>query len=259
MLDRHKRSTGHCYCCPCDRPFESSEDLNRHKKTSAHVNQFRCCECDRDFVNGTALEQHLRDRKHTFIRKRKERYICENCNRTFLSNAALKQHEGSLAHHSISNLKCGDAQCDKHFRCPSSLLHHLQSGACISGMNRNQLNSLIYAYDADKIISDQHLVKHINVRCRDCPKTFMLMHSLEQHQNSAVHACLMFHCPTSLLDGKHVSGSLDTFKTLSGLSQHLEAKVCVGGTAMLREAAAYLEGRFQQVGWKTKILIGDST
>jgi hypothetical protein len=85
------------------------------------------------------------------------------------------------------------------------------------------------------------------------------MKSLEQHQRSAAHTSSMFHCPIALLDGKHASGPARAFTTLSGLAQHLEPKAYVGGAAMLRGAAAYLENRFQQIGWKTKILAGDST
>lgn len=43
-------------------------------------------------------------------------------------------------------------------------------------------------------------------------------------------------------------GFIQTFKTLSGLAQHLVAKSCVGGASTLREVAAYLEDRLQQIG-----------
>lgn len=170
-----------------------------------------------------------------------------------------------------------------------------------------ELNSLVYTYDTDSIISDQRLISALdqayaensdsisdtetiytpnstssdaslssvmcldlinlepeqvvpgNVRCRDCTKTFASKTSLEQHQHSAAHASAMFHCPVVLLDMKHASNSTRSFTTLSGLAQHLEAKACVGGAAMLHKAAAYLENRFQQIGWQTKILARDST
>ncbi|KAJ5982426.1 zinc finger protein [Penicillium sp. IBT 35674x] len=67
----------------------------------------------------------------------------------------------------------------------------------------------------------------------------------------------VFHCPISLLLGNRDAGPTQYFTPLSGLSQHVEAKACVGGIAMLRDAASYLESRFQQAGWTTKVLIDD--
>jgi uncharacterized C2H2 Zn-finger protein len=158
-LNRHRRSAGHCFCRPCNRFFKLSEELHHHQKTPGHVEQFRCCECNRDFANEAALEQHLRDKKkHNFARPRKESHICEKCNKSFLNDSALKQHKRSLAHNAISDLKCIDPQCKKHFKCPSSLLHHLESGTCFSEMDRDQLNKLVCAYDTDRVISDQSFV-----------------------------------------------------------------------------------------------------
>jgi hypothetical protein len=68
-----------------------------------------------------------------------------------------------------------------------------------------------------------------NVYCRDCTKTFASMKSLKQHQHSAAYASSMFHFPIALLDGKHTSGPTRSFTTLSGLTQYLKAKACVGG------------------------------
>jgi hypothetical protein len=96
------------------------------------------------------------------------------------------------------------------------------------------------------------------VRCCECSKTFKSTGSLDQHRNSAVHAKPVYHCPTNLPGGTHASGFIQTFKTLSGLAQHLEAKACVGGASTLREVAAYIEGRLQQIGWKARILLQDS-
>ena len=310
FLNKHRSSTTHCFCRSCNEHFDLPVDLIRHQKTASHVDQFRCCDCERDFASGVALEQHLRDKKHTIRPKQKETFICDECNRNFLNKGALQQHRRSLVHHPISNLKCFDTRCQKHFKCPSSLLHHLESGACASGLDREKLNNLICAYDTDCIISGQRLINafdHVygessdgssdtetiytpnstssdaslsvslltrlnlidleleekaapgNIRCRDCTKTFASTTSLEQHRNSAAHARSMFHCPIVLLDGKHASGPTRSFTTLGGLAQHLEAKACVGGAAMLDKAAAYLEDRFQQIGWQTKILARHST
>jgi hypothetical protein len=152
-LRLHQKSSMHCYCRPCDSYFESTDALRQHESSSAHVGQFHCCDCDRDFVNSSALEQHLQNKIHTPIQKRKEAYLCEQCDRSFSKQSALEQHRGSLVHRPLSDLKCIDAKCRKQFKSPSSLLHHLESGTCRSGMNRDKLNGIIYAYDTDQIIS----------------------------------------------------------------------------------------------------------
>jgi hypothetical protein len=92
----------------------------------------------------------------TITHRRKEECICEKCNRKSPNKSALKQHQNSLAHHPIRNLRCVDAQCDKRFECSSSLLYHLESGACPSGIDRDQLNTLICAYNTDQMISSQN-------------------------------------------------------------------------------------------------------
>ena len=307
-LNRHRRSADHCFCRPCNQFFETSDELHRHQKTPGHVEQYRCCECNRDFVNETALEEHLRETKqHKITRPGKGSHICIRCNKGFRTDSDLKQHENSLAHNPVSSLKCIDTQCKKHFRCPSSLLHHLESGMCVSKMDRSHLNKLVCEFDSDRVISDQNMLaasddfggdvsdscsdydiiytpdstssavsisssqpvlsseglsedvfrSSAKVRCWECSKTFMSIDSLQQHRNSAAHALPIFHCPTRLSGGKHPFGFVQTFKTLSGLAQHLEAKSCVGGASTLRQIAAYVEDRLREIGWKGKLLIED--
>ncbi|KAJ5522910.1 zinc finger protein [Penicillium frequentans] len=276
---------------------------------AGQMSHFRCCECHREFANGNALEQHRRDKTHRPIRDKRIAQACCQCNRRFLTQAALEQHERSLAHHPISNLKCIDALCQQKFKSPSSMLHHLESGACRSGMNREDINSIVSTYDTERIISSQPAVDAfgddhreicdsgfdstaihtpnsitlstealqssreipsmqvasqlespvatLSSSCRECSKVFKSVQSLDKHQSSAAHAMRVFQCPISLLHGNHGSASTRSFTTLSGLAQHVEAKACVGGIAMLRDAASYLESRFQQVGWTIKLLIDD--
>ncbi|KAJ5982446.1 zinc finger protein [Penicillium sp. IBT 35674x] len=287
---------------------ESSATVHRPKKTTGQVSHCRCRECDREFANGNALEQHRRDKTHGPMRDEKRAQACCHCNRSFPTQTALEQHERSLAHHPISDLKCIDALCQQKFKSPSSMLHHLESGACPSGMNREEINLMVFTYDTERIISSQHAadafgdghkeisdsgsdstaihtpnsstssteallssreisssqvasqlestIATMSRRCRECSKVFECVQSLNKHQRSAAHAMRVFQCPVSLLRGNRGSG-LRSFTTLSGLAQHVEAKACVGGIAMLSDAASYLESRFQQVGWTIKLLTDD--
>ncbi|KAH7063256.1 putative zinc finger protein [Macrophomina phaseolina] len=139
-LAHHQRSTGHFYCRECNRLF------------------FHCCDCDRDFVNEQALRQHLTDKTHKITRCQVSGYACEKCDRDFGDERALEQHQKSLAHQPLSNLKCvaggsGQRECQKRFTSPSALLHHLESGACRSGMTRRMLNAVVQTNDVDRIIS----------------------------------------------------------------------------------------------------------
>ncbi|KAL4867879.1 hypothetical protein BDV12DRAFT_186299 [Aspergillus spectabilis] len=92
---------------------------------------------------------------HTSIQKNRKGFFCGQCYRGFSSQAALEQHQKSLVHRPLSNLECIDSRCQKGFKSPSALLHHLESGTCLSGMDRGKLNGIIYVHDNDHMITDQ--------------------------------------------------------------------------------------------------------
>lgn len=46
-----------------------------------------------------------------------------------------------------------------------------------------------------------------------------------------------------------------SFKTLSGLAQHLESGAYKDGLTMLRVTARYVEDRLKEMGWKGSLLI----
>lgn len=154
-LKRHQKMTGHCYCRSCNLYFTSIDLFRQHATSPDHVGQFHCCDCDRDFVDESALKQHLQSKIHKPPPKHPKGFPCDKCERVFSKKASLEQHKKSLAHRPLSDLKCIDPKCRKHFRCPSSLLHHLESGTCISGMDRDQLNAIVVAHDTKQIIHTQ--------------------------------------------------------------------------------------------------------
>jgi len=157
-LGQHQRGTGHCYCRDCNRTFVHNDALRQHLRSSLHASQFHCCDCDRDFINQTALEQHLANKIHRPVRHQTYDRVCMECDREFETERALEQHQASLVHRPLSNIKCvggngGRKGCQRSFSSPSALLHHLESGACRSGMTRQKLNAAIQQYDTNRIIS----------------------------------------------------------------------------------------------------------
>lgn len=185
-LARHQRKLGHCYCGDCNRVFGTPAALKSHLETSEHSTEFRCCDCDRSFVSSNALEQHLRCKthkrkanahicqqcrqqyksagalaQHAGEHRRQTKAACQKCSRKFKSTDALEQHMNSVVHHPLGDIRCiFGASCGKTFSSPSALLHHLESGACSSGMSRAALNEIIVAHDEDRVITRPEGILH---------------------------------------------------------------------------------------------------
>ncbi|MCJ1381157.1 hypothetical protein MMC17_004266 [Xylographa soralifera] len=158
-LRLHQEDTGHAHCRDCDRTFGSTEALDQHLKSSIHASHFHCCDCDRDFGGNDALNQHLTDKVHKPKKDAQpapasdSSLSCQQCDKTFTDEIALRQHLSSVVHHPLSNICCpGDKSCKKRFTSPSAAVHHLESGACRSGITRKSLNALIQSNDVDQLI-----------------------------------------------------------------------------------------------------------
>ncbi|KAI4232182.1 MAG: hypothetical protein L6R40_007497 [Gallowayella cf. fulva] len=159
-LSNHQRGKGHCYCEECDSVFGTEQTLSQHLRSTVHVSQFRCLECEQDFASEQALVQHLHDKKihrptgPSAASTKDSTYGCDKCHREFEDRTALKQHQESVVHRPLSQLKCiASSKCKGRFTSPSALLHHLESGACRSGLNRAALNQLIQSHDAGNVIT----------------------------------------------------------------------------------------------------------
>lgn len=178
-LVSHQRKLSHCYCGDCNRAFDTPTALKSHLETSEHSTEFRCCDCDRSFVNTHALDQHLRYKthkrktnahkcrhcrqqyktagalaEHVREHQRPTKARCQKCSQEFKNTDALEQHMNSIVHHPLGDIRCiFGASCGKTFSSPSALLHHLESGACSSGMSRAALNEIVVAHDEDRVIT----------------------------------------------------------------------------------------------------------
>jgi hypothetical protein len=230
-LRKHQRASGHCYCRSCNLYFTSTNLLRQHTKSPDHVGQFHCCECDRDFVNESALDQHLQNKIHQPTRTPPKGFPCDKCERVFSKQDSLEQHKKSLAHRPLSDLECIDPKCRKHFRCPSSLLHHLESGTCISGMDRDQLNAIIIAHDTNQIIHIQDHPLEITTSDDSCLSDTST--SSEVIYTPGASTCslpLTDHesLPADVLGpdkGNRCDACSRTFKTLRALKDHQKSPV----------------------------------
>lgn len=91
--------------------------------------------------------------------------------------------------------------------------------------------------------------------CHICSQTFRKKHDLVQHINSITHSPKIFHCPTDLPGLPGPPKPTVTFKTLSGLAQHVEAGSCKGGKATLGFIVGIFEKQIQaKFGTNVKLL-----
>ncbi|TVY22370.1 hypothetical protein LHYA1_G008714 [Lachnellula hyalina] len=169
-LEAHQRESLHAYCYNCNVLSSTRQihalHMQSHSPTPSimpsSATQFRCCDCERDFKNEGALVDHLRDselhrlgkRGNNSKKKKKQQTKCKKCKRSFKNQDALGKHLKSVRHKPLSDIKCvADEECKKQFNCPSAQLHHLESGRCISGMTKTELNAAIAANDTERIIT----------------------------------------------------------------------------------------------------------
>ncbi|MCJ1316267.1 hypothetical protein MMC15_001588 [Xylographa vitiligo] len=173
---QHRNALHSFRCGVCQKNFALATALEQHQDDTRHApapggdyafdqhaSQFHCCDCDRDFASITALNQHVADKVHK-PKKDPQSALqsdsscsCPKCKRTFTNETALRQHLASVIHHPLSNISCpGDKSCTKRFTSPSAAVHHLESGACRSGITRKSLNALISSNDVDQIIHNKN-------------------------------------------------------------------------------------------------------
>ncbi|KAL7808061.1 hypothetical protein V8C44DRAFT_162503 [Trichoderma aethiopicum] len=154
------KNIGNWRCNDCGEMFDSRAALKAHVRVAEHAAEFRCCDCNKDFKDYIALKCHLRDKVHVRppVKPQTQQARCGDCDRTFRTKAALRQHLASVIHCPISNLPClagklCGAKCSTHFRSPSAMVAHMESGSCSSGMDRERLNRLILLQDRDNLIT----------------------------------------------------------------------------------------------------------
>jgi hypothetical protein len=141
------------------KPFATTDLLEKHLYNSApHVSEIRCLECSHTFPTVASLERHGNSCKprSVTIQKNENEHYCSPCEKTFYNADALEKHRNSLIHKPLStNLTCLGG-CGKSFSAPSSMVMHLESGACTgdvgSKVDKKVLDKSVFETDVDGVI-----------------------------------------------------------------------------------------------------------
>ena len=135
-------------CGECLKIFSSKQARRDHQRATNHPSEFSCCDCSKKFSTRIALTYHTHH--HQDLTPKKVTPYCSSCDKPFGDANALRKHMASLKHNPLNTLGC---RCKKKFYSPSSLLLHLESGCCGSGMNRQLVNQAVLANDLNNVIS----------------------------------------------------------------------------------------------------------
>ena len=89
--------------------------------------------------------------------------------------------------------------------------------------------------------------------CPICSKRFNNPGGLAAHIASPVHAVPKYHCPKGFLEGMGMKmdrhGVERTFKTLSGLAQHIHVRACTADKDAWAKMLQFLEGKLSGLGY----------
>ncbi|KAH9168393.1 hypothetical protein EDB89DRAFT_1992280 [Lactarius sanguifluus] len=262
---RQHMNDRHWYCTVHDLVFKSVAGLrSHHKENSDH---HYCFECEGDFQDEDKLWDHLvEDHKacgdchevfNSYSELQRHEYevhmYCAKCDRGFQSESNLRHHLNSKLHRP-STVLCPSPKCNRSFVSPAALTHHFESGACRSGMTREQLNRLVVRADGNNYITNPARLiggptgeyeppmttsawatelswNGMKYECFLCHSTFKSLGRLDQHLQSPTHDQKIYKCPKP---DCHVE-----FVALSALCQHVEGGSC--GVRVFRQVQNAME------------------
>ncbi|KAI0249122.1 hypothetical protein BJV78DRAFT_1276310 [Lactifluus subvellereus] len=264
-LEQHKEDSGfHWPCDDCDIDFVNFNAREQHYINSR--NHHFCVECGLDFYNEDILWEHLETEHHACQQcctifdtyeelqehDREVHVYCTECRRSFQNQNNLRQHLSSKLHQPNTVL-CPGRGCNRSFTSPARLVLHFESGACRSGMTRDELNRLVVRADRNNVITNPARLlggwdgyeppasakvwatdlswNGEAYECFLCNSTFRTLESLNQHLQSPRHESKIYRCPKLDCDIQFVA--------LSALCQHVEAGSC--GVRMFRPVRDAME------------------
>ncbi|KAF8542776.1 hypothetical protein BDD12DRAFT_907817 [Trichophaea hybrida] len=109
--------------------------------------EFRCCDCDIQLSTANKLKRHLK----ICTSVPRGTFSCEPCD--------VKYHQRSqLIHHLLSSdhkpVKClGSSACPRRFKNFAGMIMHLESGVCVSKINRQAIDGLIRLHDTKNAVT----------------------------------------------------------------------------------------------------------
>ncbi|KAM5541067.1 hypothetical protein V8D89_005378 [Ganoderma adspersum] len=225
LIQHFTQSPRHHYCRSCDEHFHDWDDLYDHYDEE----HYYCSICNQVYESELGLHEHRR-----IIHADEYRVPCK---RMLRDNNALRHHQRSTLHQG-RKIDCPMKGCSKSFVSRAALVHHLESGGCLSGITRDMVNRIVAKLDKHGVLTDSSRLigageetvtstwatsrawNGQRYECYLCHRTFAALLDLNQHLNSPVHADKAYRCPSAWM------GCGATFKTLSGFCQHVESEQC---------------------------------
>lgn len=166
--------------------------------------------------------------------------LCVKCNKSFGDRSALTSH--SFEHRSRPVL-CPGRECNRRCKSAAGLVAHLESGACRSKFNREQINQIAVDLDKTNVITNParlvqgpegpappkraitSLATSLSFNgkgfeCSLCHREFVTLAALNSHIASPVHDEKIYRCP------KEWKGCGKEYSALSVLCHHVEGQKC---------------------------------
>lgn len=179
-----------------------------------------------------------------------------SCKRLFDSQNNLDTHMRTSSIHNARTFVCPFKGCGRSFISSADVALHCESGTCVSGITRNDVDRLAVRYDRSNTITNparmiggpsDYQPQVVDTwatedswngsawECVLCHKTFRSLMALNAHLKSPAHADKIYRCP-SVFRGCNME-----FRTLSGLLQHVERSSC-GVTKFQPQVKAVMDG-----------------
>jgi hypothetical protein len=166
MIDQHAAEPTHdkkckakgLYCMYCFTSFFSRPEREQHgreckrplrepKVNHQALQEFRCCDCETSFATRKRLLKHLKICNSV----PRGTFSCEPCEVTCSTRKDLILHLISSDHRPV---KChGSTLCARRFRRFADMIQHLESGACVSKLNKQTIDRLVRAQDVSRSIT----------------------------------------------------------------------------------------------------------
>ncbi|KAF8910191.1 hypothetical protein CPB84DRAFT_1834193 [Gymnopilus junonius] len=234
------------YCQRCERYFSNWYAYKQHANNSSNHNI--CDDCDEDFPNWLRLKQHLFRDLEDHVEE--SHWACLPCRRLFANEAELREHyKQSDDHHyctscngtsilratSIRTLilqftvqkRSMPTRVWQCLRFPRHCLLHLESGACTSGYDTNNVittpRHMITGGSASGDITYIATSRSWNgsgYECYLCHGIYSTLGALNQHLASPRHQDKIYRCLGPSCEYR--------CSALSALVQHIESNKCRG-------------------------------